>query len=935
MRYSFVVLLALLWGTLSPTASAQSGTVTGSVLDGRTGETLIGVNVVVPGGIGGQVLGTTTDLDGRFRLSLPAGTYALAFTYLGYDAQTVEGVSVEPGQTVELSVLLNEASLGLGEVVVQAEALQANTEAALLRLQARAPAIMDGISAQQIRRSPDANSAQALRRVTGVTLFGGKFVYVRGLPERYSGTLLNGVPVPSTEPDRRAFTFDLIPSNLLDNVVVAKAATPDLPGDAAGGVLQIETIDFPEITTASLSLSSGISNATGVSLMTSPGGGTDFLGIDDGSRALPAGLPAGNISSPDFTDEDRAAFGRLFANNWAITPQQGNVTPNVSASAGSATDTPIGRLGAIAAGTYRSGFSLTEMTRREFEGADQLRFDYTGTRAGYNVTWGGIANVSLRPSPQHAISFKNFYSRTADDEVSQLFGSEFTSSGAEQQLTAIRFLSRDVYAGQLIGDHFFAGLGGLQVRWEAGRAFTRRNEPDYSRTVYERPFGSPEGTPFRLTIGQTVSLKTGGRFFSSMDEGAWSGALRGTMPMGQARVTLGGAASTTDRDFASRLLAVTQPRRNFDFTLRELPIDSIFLPQHFGRLDRPGCENGGARCEGFLIGETGNGANDYTAGQDVASAFAMLDTPVTLLTDRLRFVGGLRLESSRQRLNSTTFGGDSLAVRNIETSVLPSVSLTYALAEATNLRLAYGRSINRPELRELAPFPYFDFELQTTVYGNDSLRQTAINSFDLRLETFPGAGQMLSTSLFYKDLGTPIERVVVPGVALNAERTFANAESGRLYGIEFEGRYGLGFVAPYLSRSGVLLNYTRVWSETVTAASAGSLPRVGPLQGQASYVVNAGLNLVEPTYATSLTVLYNRLGARVFEVATAFEDDVIEAGRDVLDVSLIQPFGNGRYELRLTLADAFGQPLRYTQEGELLREDRVGRSFGFGISARF
>ena len=224
-------------------AQAQRGTLVGTLLDAETGETLIGATVAVPA----AGTGTTTDLDGAYRLALDPGTYTVTFSYVGYDAQTVEGVVVALSQTVRIDRQLALSSAGLGEVVVQAEAVeQRNTDESVLAIQARAPAILDGISAQQIRRSPDATSGEALRRVTGVTVTGGRFVTIRGVPERYTTTLLNGAPVPSTEPDRRAFAFDLIPSNLLANVFVSKSATPDQPGDAAGGVLMLNTVEFPE-----------------------------------------------------------------------------------------------------------------------------------------------------------------------------------------------------------------------------------------------------------------------------------------------------------------------------------------------------------------------------------------------------------------------------------------------------------------------------------------------------------------------------------------------------------------------------------------------------------------------------------------------------------------------------------------------------------------
>lgn len=941
LRLATISVAILLLAPLQ-SAFAQEGVISGSVVDAQTGETLIGVNIL----IGGTLTGTTTDLDGHYRLRTAPGTYSVIYSYIGFDTQTVENVRVVSGEEVTLDIPLSPTSMGLGEIVVQAEAVL-NNESGLLRLQARSPQIMDGLSAQQIRRSPDSNSGEALRRVTGVTVSGGKFVFVRGIPERYNGTMLNGSPVASTEPDRRAFAYDLIPANLLDNVMVAKTASPDLPGDFSGGLLQLNTIDFPDSFTATLSLSSGINNATGATILSGPRGTRDFLGMDDGTRALPSVFPQGNIGSgSSLTDADRSALGRTLPNGWAIGERRGPVAPNLSFGVGGSTRGRWGQIGAVGAVTYRSSYDVADLIRRDFEGEDQLRFDYSGLRHGYNVTWGGIANVSYRPSPLHSVSFKNFYSRTADDEVALLSGFQFTDQGAEQRRTTMRFLARDVYSGQFIGEHAFQSLlpGGLRVRWDVGRSLTTRDEPDYRSMIYQRRQSDVEvnpDAPFTALVGSTIGANTGGRFFSAMDEGTWSGSLRGSLTVSGARLTAGGFAQTTDRTFESRFLAATLPsslqlRQNFDGSLLLLPLSEIFRSQNFGRLDREGCENGGRGCQGFILNESAGGGSDYDAGQDVTAAFAMVDAPLTFVTRRLRLHVGVRYERATQRLQGVDGqSGDSLNVRTPYRDLLPSVNLTYALTEQANLRLAYSRNLNRPELRELAPFQYYDFELQTLTYGNPALRQAQIQNVDFRAEVYPGPGQLFSVSLFYKHFDSPIERAIVSGVARNAERQFINATSATSYGFELEGRYGLGFLTPYLNTSSVLFNFTWVESEVTAETDGATLFRTGrPLQGQSPYVVNLGLHFEAPRTRTQVTLLYNRLGSRVTEVATGFEEDIREAPRDLLDFSLTQPL-LGRYELRLHARDLLNQPQRFVQEGEVVRENRRGRSIGFGLSARF
>ncbi|HEX8298235.1 MAG TPA: TonB-dependent receptor [Rubricoccaceae bacterium] len=901
-------------GSATP-AQAQRGALVGTLLDAETGETLIGATVAAAG------TGTTTDLDGAYRLALDPGMYTVTFSYVGYDAQTVEGVVVALGQTVRLDRQLALASAGLGEVVVQADAVeQRNTDEAVLAIQARAPAILDGLSAQQIRRSPDATSGEALRRVTGVTVTGGRFVTIRGVPERYSTTLLNGAPVPSTEPDRRAFAFDLIPSGLLANVFVSKSATPDQPGDVAGGVLMLTTVDFPEAFTVSASVSTGVTNATGETI---------FRGSP---TALPAGLPA-NIGVPAVTDEERAAFGRQLGSGFVLGRETGGVRPNATFSVGGSQQTALGRVGAVGALTYRSGYALNDAARREFEATGEPRFDVAGIQAGYAETAGGLLNLAWRPASTQSFSFKNFYNRTREDDVTQFTGVN-AGDGNNVRETAVRRSNRSLYAGQLSGEHYAPAFHRAEATWTLFGARTTRDEPDNRRITYVQPSDDPT-QPFRLLVGPTVAISSGGRFYSALDENSLGGRLDLGAQFGDARIKAGTWVERRDRDFTSRLVGVTIPNQGFDFALLDLPMDSIFAPQNFGVQDAPGCADNPRRpgCQGFLMSELQNGGNDYTAAQDVTAGYLMVDTPVTPLTRRLRFVGGVRLERAVQRLESTTFNREPLSLRTPTTNWLPSANLAYDLGHRTNLRLAYSRNVNRPELRELAPFAFYDFELQTTIYGNDSLRQATIHNVDLRIETFPGAGELLSASVFYKRFNSPIERAIVPGVSLNAERTFVNADYANTYGFEVEARHGLGFVAPWLSASSALVNYTWIQSDVFQPGTQTAAARTGrPLQGQAPYAVNLGLTLVSPRFGTAFTALYNRLGSRIVEVSSLLEADVVEAPRDLVDLSLSQPV-MGRYTLRLNVRDLLGQNQSFLQGASQVRSDLRGRSVSFGISA--
>jgi outer membrane receptor protein involved in Fe transport len=900
-------------------SDAQTGTIAGLVVDSETGETLIGVNVVIDG----TSFGTTTDLDGRYSLQrIAAGSHDLAFSFIGYDRLVVRGVQVRAGGVVEISVSLEPEALGLGEVIVEARAVLDN-DAALVRLQARAPVIMDGISSAQIRRSPDSNSGDALRRVTGVSIFGGKFAFVRGLPERYSGTMLNGTPAASTEPDRRAFAYDMIPANLLENIVVIKSATPDLPGDFSGGMLQLNTISFPDRFTASVSYAGSVT--PGVSFepfVHSTRGKWDFLGFDDGTRKLPSAFPKANLNTIS-VDSLSAMQGDLVAmlpNNWSLSQRKAPINHSLSLSAGDAMSIGGMQVGLVGALLYRSTYDTRGIHRRALEdGADNLRFDLYGSQYRYNVNWGGLLNLSVRPSAHHSFGIKNFYSRMADDSFTDLEGMNWESN-FDQYMVAMHYLARDVYTGQLTGEHFFplAGQGrGIQVRWDGYYNNTRRNEPDYRRLTYNRNAGEDEDR-FAAVFGD-VREATGGRFYSDLDERSAGAVLHVTVPVMGMRVSTGGLLDRREREFQTRLIGAATPRRGFDFALLRMPLDAIFDPANF-------------HANGFSITES-RIASSYNASQDISAGYVMVDTPVSPISRRIRLVGGVRVEHAEQ--NVMLLRADSLRVNRPDTDFLPSVNLTYRLSDQTNVRFAYSRNVNRPELREISPYSYYDFETQTTFYGNENLVRSTIQNFDARVETFPGMGQMLSASAFYKHFRDPIEAAVVSGSSLGADRTMVNSEQATNYGVELEARYGIGFLASRLAASSVVGNYTRVWSEVSNTPTPGFVSRDGrALQGQAPYVVNLGLNLVEASSRTSLSVLYNRIGPRIAEVSSGFEADILEEPRDILDVVITQPI-RARYELRFAARDVLGGDQTFSQDGVVVRSNERFATYSLGVSLRF
>ncbi|MEX0601746.1 MAG: carboxypeptidase-like regulatory domain-containing protein, partial [Bacteroidota bacterium] len=508
----------------------------GKVVDAETGEPLIGANAVLEG----TPLGAASDLRGEFRISnIVPGSYTVIVSMVSFARQRITDVHVGPGETVSLSILLKPEAVEFEEVVVEARAVL-SYEAALLTRQRQASAISDGVSAELIRRTPDATSGDALRRVSGVALVDNKFIYVRGTPERYSNAMLNGSTVSSAEPDKKSFSFDLIPSNLLENMIITKSFTPDLPGDFAGGVVSMNTIDFPPVMTIRVGLSASYhTGSTFRGFLASSGGGLDYLAADDGSRQIPAGFPD-NLGQQQYTASELHDFARSLNNNWSPRRRTAPLNSSYSLSIGDGATLFGQNFGFVTSFSYRTNFETSTIERYEYEASGEPRFEYTGDRSVHSVTLGGIANLSYKFNDFHKIGFKNTYSRSADDEVTEFGGFQYTDAGTEQRHTAIRYVSRAVYSGQVVGEHFVPVLGGAHLEWRTSHSSSHRDEPDYRRVVY---FLGDDGI-YRASLGFQANLKNGGRYFSDLHDLANGYGVNISIPVGPAKAKFGGQVDT-------------------------------------------------------------------------------------------------------------------------------------------------------------------------------------------------------------------------------------------------------------------------------------------------------------------------------------------------------------------------------------------------------
>jgi outer membrane receptor protein involved in Fe transport len=897
--------------------SVRTGRIVGRILDAATGQGLsdVGVQIV------GTTLGTTSAIEGRYSVpAIPAGTITLQVRRLGYAPKTVTGILLDAGQTLEQNITMQPATVQLEAVQTTASAERGSVNEALDQ-QRTATGIVSSVTAEQITRSPDSDAAQAVQRVSGVTVQDGKYVFVRGLGERYTTASLNGARIPSPEPEKRVVPLDLFPSGLLQTITTSKTFTPDQSGDFSGAQVDIKTREFPARRQITYSVTSGFNSATtGSNVLTAPRAGGERLAWVGNKRDLPWLIASvGNFQQITLNQGDKNLLINTFRNSW--TPLTERAQPNVSTSVSvGGNDAVLGhRVGYVGSATYsltqdekteqiraRADRGSTPGSTREID-----RFD--GSTGSSSVLWGGLLNLSTLIGSSTRVMLNNTYNRTADNDARSEIGS-LENEGVRAHIDRLQYVERSVRSNQLAAEHELGSRH--RVDWAVTASAVTRDEPDRSEFVSVLERSSPNGPEESLWLntGNQGAVRT----FSALDESSTEGRVNYqlTFPWrgGQHSVKLGGLYRSTDRDADSRAFSISAA--GAPDSMRVLAPEQLFD----GRFTQ-----GSATV--FDIAPLGQGGS-YDARDRLGAGYAMTEIG---LGDRVRFIGGARFERDRVRVNAVSTLGAPVATEKTWTDVLPSAAVNVALTGSQSLRLSLSRTLARPEYRELSPIASRDVIGGDNIEGDPDLERTRIANADLRWEWYPSSGEVVSIALFGKRFDKPIERVYRP-VGSGARTVFyLNADGADNYGVELELRKSLGRLAAPLDPLTVFTNVT-VMESTIelgeTTASATNKHR--RMVGQSPYVVNAGLTYAPRRGATSATLLVNRVGERIDAAGDQPLPDVIEKARTALDFSLRFPIMSafsGRFDAKNLLDDPFD-----TVQGSVVRESfRTGRVFQLGL----
>lgn len=958
---------------ISLSALAQKGTIRGTVIDDSDGQTLIGVNIYIPA----ISKGTVTDLDGKFSMDLDPGFYDLQISYITFQTVTITGVEVSENEVTLLeNIRLKSSSMELGEIVITAEAVR-SSEVALLTMKKKSATIMDGISASKMKQTGDATAVEAAKRVTGVSIEDGKYVYIRGLGDRYTKSTLNGVEIPGLDPDKNSLQMDIFPTNLIDNIMVSKNFTAELPADFTGGIINVETKDFPEEQIIDVSIGLGFNPDMHFNpdYLTYEGGNTDFLGFDDGTRALPNGADGDNIPTPisghpadqvnDFVSSFDSQLGAQrqsslmdYSASFTVGDQL-EISKKDSAESHTNYDPKLGYIFSL---SYKTDYTFYDDV---FYGEYQRLIDPDIYELRYaNKLEGQLGEESRLLGGLAGLAFKTRYSKLRITAMHLQSGTSRAGkfridnspdavgqSGYFAASDNLEYNERRLTNILLHGSHSLKDSG-WEIDWRLSPTLSSSDDPDIRKTAFSF---EPSDTAFFAGAGGNPS-----RIWRDLDEINATGKLdinknynfRGK----DAVFKFGGSHTYKQRDY--EILS--------------------FNMQFFGNQDWPNPdpstvlnpENIFPSLSNNIYYQSGNNNPNPNEYQSSVNNTGLYVSNEMNLFPNLKTILGVRAEYYVQRhtgRDQAFASGNTEVGNNLDNEIVlesldffPSVNLIYALTEEQNLRVSYTRTIARPSFKELsfaqildpitnrifngALFEYSDWD------GN--LTETRVNNVDVRWELFKERGQLFSLSGFYKQFNDPIELVRIPEQQTSTEFQPRNVGNGTLFGIELEMRKNFGFISESLENLSFSGNITYVYSQIDMTAtefrSRKTYEKTGQtlddrraMAGQAPYVINGGISYSNADMGIETGLFYNVKGPTLYIVGVGLYPDVYNEPFHSLNFSFNKKLGKkGNTSIDFRVSNLLDDEIEsyfssYEAQDQIFSRINPGRAISLGLSHSF
>ncbi len=891
MKKFLFLLISLLFSQI---IFSQTG-VSGTINDGEFNDVLPFANIIVKD----TQKGTTSDFEGKYNLELEPGSYTLVFSFVGYQTKEITNVIVSEGELTSTSVTLNASAGQLDEVVITTTARQ-NTEAAVLSFQKNSVNLLDGLSLETIKKTGASDIASAVKNVPGVSIQGGKFVYVRGLGDRYTKSILNGVDVPGLDPDRNTLQLDIFPTQILENVIVIKAATADQPADFTGGVIDIVTKDIPTREEYSVSVGATYNSDFHFkkNYLVSEKSNTDILGFDNGLRDNPL---ASNqvVPLPQENPEAVTLITQRFEERLAAQRETSFLDFNFSATAGNQYEIGDKKLGYLASLSYRNETSYYDeyidgQIYRKDE-ADKSNFELLADRTqngelgSNNILISALAGLSLK-SEKSKYRFNVLHVQNGESQASIFRQSNFIISSNNIIKDNLIYTQRSITNGLVSGKHTLGSNNDWNIDWSVSPTLARIEDKDF------------RVTPFRVTTNletgeETFTIEPSesgipSRFFRDLEEISLAGKLdiekKYSLFSHDAKTKFGGGYTFKNRTFdiikySIALLNFPSATLNGNPNLL-LDDENIYDPE---------------TNSGFFIRDDSNDSDSFDSEITVASGYVSEEFKVT---DWINSIVGVRFEQFKlnytgERQDGTTLNGAEILNK---ADFFPSVNLIFDLNEDGDkkIRTSFARTTARPSFKEASLAEIFDPISSTTFIGNIDLQPTYINNFDLRFEKYGESGDFFALSSFYKSFKDPIELSFIRRAY--GQYTPLNLGDATVFGGEIEVRKNLGFING-LDNINFNVNFSLIESQQEYSEDeregrldnlreGETLDDTRQLQGQSPYLINVGLNYEDNGWNGGL--FYNSQGKTL---------QIVGAG-DVADVFTL-PFHN----VKLNLSKSFGE----------------------------
>jgi len=910
----------------------ETGELTGNVSDSV--EAVIGAVVVVEGN---NLWGDFTDADGNFTIKkIKPGTYNIQITYFGYKTLVIKDVVIRAGESTSIGDVKMELDAKEEAAIVIVGTRTTNTEQAAVTETKESKQVINVISAEQISKSQDRDAAQVMQRIPGVTLVQNRFVMVRGLSERYNTVLLNGAVAPSSEAESRAFSFDLISSNMIDRISVYKSGSFDQPGDFAGSAIRVYTRNSVEKNTTQLSLTGGYRVGTTFGdFKRMDQFGSDALGFGANKRALPSDFPElVTVEALKYNIDRIEKASSSLPNNWSINDKKAYPDGRLNFLVARKMNLGGLKINTINNLSYSNTLQRSEIERHSYwnytaNSQSSERDEYDDQSYSNDVRLGALSNWSFIMGANHKIDFRNMYSQLSSSDIVERVGTNYEKDN-EYQSYSLRYSSNRIYTGQLQGTHN-VNKERTKLLWSFGYSDIARKEPDWRRYSYQRQRNSTGS--YDLVIPSGASATDAARFYTELTEKSYTGNAEiehkfvKNADSNGVTIKMGFFTDYKDRSYSARWMSYTRgPQFNPD--IQTLPIGGLLDSVDYFK--------------GVTLNEGTRPSDVYSAKGTLLAYYAGTTIP---FLKKFNLTTGARLENNNQTLVS--LGNQTLVDTNV-VRLLPSANLSYNISKKMLVRGAYYRTLNRPEFRELSAFSFYDFNFKIDKVGNPKLKTADIHNMDVRVEYYPSSDEMISIGVFYKKFINPIELYQLPASS-NFLFVYGNADVAESQGIEVEIRKSLGFISKgsTLEKFSLLFNGALIESKLTLGQNLSSLQiNKRAMQGQSPYVINTGIYFTDEKKGWQASLMYNVFGPRIYAVGDQQVRTWYEMQRHLVDLTISKNVTE-KLTVRVGASDLLNSSTRVMEDGnfdgkindssvdKVIFKFKTGQYFTLGFNYKF